>query len=137
MSASKKILALSRNLFASSYRNASCKKLHTLGNSINVTKAQKTSILAQKLQMFVRYDSSVNDKEKAGSTGLSNELDSTDPDAIYSEVKYEDKCFKQDTKGREGVASSPDHYSSLDENEAAESLGAKIKKSFSNIFSRK
>ena len=94
-------------------------------------------MIGQKSQLFVRYDSSVKSKEKAESQGLSKELDSTDPDAIYSKVSYEQKNFNEDTKAREGIASSPDHYSSLNENEPTETLFERIKNKLSHTFSKK
>ena len=131
------ISAISRKAFAIPYAIATRKHLLILRNSSTFLKCQTLSIQEPKSNMFVRHDSSFNQKEETASTGPSNELDSTDPDAIYSKVKYEEKCFVKDTKSREGIASSPDHYSSLDETEQTDTLGAKIKKGFSSIFSKK
>ena len=131
------ISTISRNTFSVLYANATPKHLLILRNSSSFLKCHSLSIQEPKSNMFVRYDSSFHQKEQTTSTGSSNELDSTDPDAIYSKVKYEEKCFVKDTKSREGIASSPDHYSSLDENDQTDTLGAKIKKGFSSIFSKK
>ena len=131
------ISTFSRNAFSCLYANATRKHLLIVRNSSTFLKCQSRSKDEPKSNIFVRYDSSFNQKEQTTSTGSSNELDSTDPDAIYSKVKYEEKYFVKDTKSREGIASSPDHYSSLDENEQADTLGAKIKKGFSSIFSKK
>ena len=137
MSASKKMFIVSWNAFKGSFGNASRTQIHCFRNSSSLTKLRNPSMIGQKGQLFVRYDSSVKSKEKAGSPGLSKELDSTDPDAIYSKVSYEQKNFNEDTKAREGIASSPDHYSSLNENEPTETLFERIKNKLSNTFSKK
>ena len=137
MSASKKMFAVSWNAFKGSYGNASRKQIHCFRNSSSLAKFRNPLIIGQKSQLFVRYDSSVKSKEKAESQGLSKELDSTDPDAIYSKVSYEQKSFNEDTKAREGIASSPDHYSSLNENEPTETLFERIKNKLSHTFSKK
>ena len=137
MSASKKMFAVSWNVFKGSCRNASRNQIHCFRNSSSLTKLRNPSIIGQQTQLFVRYDSSVKSREKAESPGLSKELDSTDPDAIYSKVSYEQKSFNEDTKARDGIASSPDHYSSLNENEPTETLFERIKNKLSNTFSKK
>ena len=53
---------------------------------------------------------------------ISNELDTTDPDSTYAKINYEDKIVKDDTKAHDGIASSPDHFSALDETEATATI---------------
>ena len=68
---------------------------------------------------------------------LSNELDTTDPDSTYAQINYEDKIVKDDTKLRDGIASSPDHFSTLDETEATDTIREKLTKRIGDMFTKK
>ena len=82
--------------------------------------------------------SKTDDGRSKSDSEISKELDSTDPDAIYSKVKYEERILHDEgTKGHDGIASSPDPYSSLDETESNETIGEKIKKRIGDIFSKR
>ena len=87
--------------------------------------------------LYVRCKSTSKIEGKHPNATINNELDSTDPDAIYSKVKYEDKFLNDDTKKRDGIASSPDPFNSLDDNESNGSIGERIKKGIDKIFSKK
>ena len=76
-------------------------------------------------------------KREGKPPNINNELDSTDPDSIYAKVKYEEKVLTDDTKGHDGIASSPDHFSSLDDNESNANIRERIKKGIDKIFTRK
>ena len=68
---------------------------------------------------------------------VSNELDTTDPDSTYAQINYEDKIVKDDTKLRDGIASSPDHFSTLDETEATATIREKLTKRIGDMFTKK
>jgi hypothetical protein len=87
--------------------------------------------------LCVRCKSTSKTEEKTQNPNINNELDSTDPDSIYAKVKYEEKVLNDDTKGHDGIASSPDHFSSLDDNESNGSIGDRIKKGIDKIFTKK
>ena len=131
------ISSLTRKAFTRSFGIAAPMQLFSFRNSCAFQKFHCVTTLEPKSKLYVRYESSFKEKEQSSTPGLSNELDSTDPDAIYSKVKYEEKSLSEDTKAREGIASSPDHYSSLDENEQTETLSERIKNIYSNMFSKK
>ena len=131
------ISSLTRQAFTRSFGIATPNQFFSFRNSCTFRKLQCVTSWELKSKFGVRYESSFKAKEQAPSSGLSNELDSTDPDAIYSKVKYEEKSLNEDTKARKGIASSPDHYSSLDETEQTETLSERIKNIYSNMFSKK
>ena len=68
---------------------------------------------------------------------ISNELDTTDPDSTYAKINYEDKIVKDDTKAHDGIASSPDHFSALDETEATATIREKLTKRIGDMFTKK
>ena len=68
---------------------------------------------------------------------VSNELDTTDPDSTYAQINYEDKIVKDDTKLRDGIASSPDHFSTLDETESTDTIREKLTKRIGDMFTKK
>ena len=68
---------------------------------------------------------------------ISNELDTTDPDSTYAKINYEDKIVKDDTKSHDGIASSPDHFSTLDETEVTGTIREKLTKRIGDIFTKK
>ena len=68
---------------------------------------------------------------------ISNEIDKTDPDSTYAKINYEDKIGKDDTKSHDGIASSPDHFSTLDETEVTGTIREKLTKRIGDIFTKK
>ena len=87
--------------------------------------------------LYVRCKTTSKVDEDSSSSNISKELDSTDPDSIYAKVKYEEKVLSEDTKGHDGIASSPDHFSSLHDNESNDSLSDKIKRRLESMFTNK
>ena len=82
--------------------------------------------------------SKIDESNPNSDSGISKELDTTDPDSIYAKVKYEDRISnEEDMKGRDGIASSPDHFSSLDETGQDESIRDKIKRRIGDMFTKK
>ena len=75
--------------------------------------------------------------ENKSNVDVSNELDTTDPDSTYAQIKYEDKIVKDDTKSHDGIASSPDHFSTLDETEATDTIREKLSKRIGDMFTKK
>ena len=81
--------------------------------------------------------SNANESNSNPDSGISKELDATDPDSIYAKVKFEEQISNEDTKGHDGIASSPDHFSSFGGPETDETISDRIKKRIGDIFAKK